>query len=306
MKKNLFIIFILLFLFFIIIINNSLVIKSCIDSINIFKNNLFPVLFPFFILSDLLINYKFADIISIIFKNIFKKLFKTDKICSYVFIIGCISGYSNAFKTIKELYDQNKISEQMINKIILFCHFVNPLYIVSTLSIYLCSFKLSIIILIIHYFSNIIVGLIFRNYNESKNNDNFVLNKDKSDNFFISISNSIKKSINTLLIILGSITIITILSNLICANINNIFIKTIIEGIFDFVNGINSLNYLNLSIKIKALFCIIFISFGGISTHLQVFSILSDVKINYFYYLLSRILHSLISFILLFIVLQIL
>ena len=37
------------------------------------------------------------------------------------------------------------------------------------------------------------------------------------------------------------------------------------------------------------------ISFGGFSIHMQVFSILSDYKIKYLPYLITRIMHGLIS-----------
>lgn len=305
MKKNLFIISILLILFIILIFNSNIIIESCLNSIEIFKNNLFPSLFPFFILSDLLINYGLADIISELFKNLFIKIFKTDKICSYIFIISLISGYSSSNKTIKELYDKGNIDPKMINKIILFTHFVNPLYIISTLSIYLNSFKLSLLILFIHYISNIIIGLIFRNYNKTNQKPNKIrITLIKSDNLINILTSSIKKSINTLLLILGTITTISILSNIICNLTDNYLLKSIIKGLFDFTNGINNIDTLNISIKFKALLSISFLSFGGISCHLQNFSILSDINIKYLPYLLARLLHTLISFILLFIMLQ--
>ena len=48
-----------------------------------------------------------------------------------------------------------------------------------------------------------------------------------------------------------------------------------------------------------------FLSFGGISIHMQVFSILKDYKLKYSNYLLARIFHGLISFSLVYLVLSI-
>ena len=286
--KNYLCIFILLILFFCFIFNTNMLIESTNISIINFKNSILPTLFPIFILSDLLINYNFCDIINNLFYNFFYKLFKINKNCCFIFIISMLTGYSNTFNIILSLYNKKYINDKMVNKIILFTNFINPLYLISILSIIL-NIKFAFIILFIMYISNIIIGIIFRNYSLSNDINNINYN---NDSLFICLNKSIKKNINIILVILGINIFITIISNIL---LNNSLIGIFLKGILDFTNGLSLINI--LSFKTKIIFSIIFISFGGINSHLQCINLLPFT--NYKKYLISRLLQILISIIIL-------
>ena len=59
--------------------------------------------------------------------------------------------------------------------------------------------------------------------------------------------------------------------------------------------GIRHISLLNISLKLKCTFITMILSFGGLSIHLQTFSIINDLSIKYKNYLFVRIIHSLIS-----------
>ena len=65
--------------------------------------------------------------------------------------------------------------------------------------------------------------------------------------------------------------------------------------------GLKYVSLLNVSLKIKAILSVMFISFGGISIHVQTFSIINESNIKYSPFLIARILHSIIAGILMFI-----
>ena len=68
-------------------------------------------------------------------------------------------------------------------------------------------------------------------------------------------------------------------------------------------SGLKLISEFNFDIITKACLSTFFISFGGFSIHLQVMSILSEYRINYFIYLISRILHATISSLLVYLIL---
>ena len=79
MKKNIFKIFIVIFLLIITfsIFSYSNEINDTIYlSINLFIKNIFPSLFPMFVISNLLVSIKTPKFLGNIFKDIFYKLFK--------------------------------------------------------------------------------------------------------------------------------------------------------------------------------------------------------------------------------------
>lgn len=283
-----------------IFLNSNEVINSVIKSINIWKNKLFPTLFPFFIISDFLINYGLIDYLYIIFNKMFSIIFKTSGIGSFVFFLSMISGFPSSAKYIRDLYNSDYINHSEATKLLTFTHFSNPLFIIGFISNYI-PIKYCILILIVHYFTNIIIGLLFRNSYISLNN------KKKSTqckSFNIVLKESISKTIDSLLLILGTITffmiINTIINNL---NINN-SIKVFLNCFLEMTNGINYIGLSLLDVKIKVIIITMILSFGGISVHFQILSFISNTKIKYQPYLIARLLHCSISGILVFIIIN--
>ena len=298
------------------ILTESNTIINCVSySFEIWLNNLFPSMFPFFVLSDLLINYGLVEFISELFKPIFTHLFKTSKHSSFIFIMSMLSGFPSNAKYTKELYLQNKIDEKEASKILMFSHFSNPLFILGTISIsFLNNKKLGLIVLISHYLSNIIIGLIVRNYNKFDTKEKFSIKRAILDmhnkrisnkNFGIIFTNAIINSINTLLLILGVVTTFLIISTIIDNNFHpSLSTKTIISSVLEMTQGLKHASLLNISDFNKTIIITMILSFGGLSVHTQIISILSDTKIKYTPFLIARILHVIISFILCFILLK--
>ena len=117
-----------------------------------------------------------------------------------------------------------------------------------------------------------------------------------SKSFGTIISDSIINGVNTLLLILGTITMFLIVTTVINKTIPlNPFCQAIINGIVEMTQGLKYISILNIPLKIKTLISTMFISFGGVSVHMQIISILNDTKIKYLPFLLARIFHAIIS-----------
>lgn len=297
MKKyvNYFIITILFFFIFEILTNSTSIISTISFSMEIWKNNIFPTLFPFFILSDLLINYGFIEIVSKYFSPLMK-LFKIKSECAFIFVLSIFSGFPSNSKYTKELYDKGIINEYEATKVLLFTHFSNPLFILGTLTLFLNK-RLALIILICHYLGNIIVGIIFRNYHPSLNSNKVNNKKELNNKSFIEIlTNSIVKTIDTLLLLLGIITTFLVITTIIDSNLNfPDIIQYILNGIIEMTQGLKYVSMLNININLKAVISTFFLSFGGICIHVQVKSILKGTNIKYLPYLFARIIHGVVS-----------
>ena len=277
-------------------------------SFNIWINNVFPSLFPFFVLSEILINYGFIELVGELFKPIFEKLFKINGNASFVFIMSLISGFPSNAKYTRELYLQNKLNEKEATKILMFSHFSNPLFIMGTISlVFLENKKLGLIIMFSHYIGNIIIGLLIRNYNPSTpTNDKFSIKKailcmhnkriNNNKRFGSIITNSLINTINTLLLILGVITTFLIITTIIDNNFHlSLLNKSLLSGFLEMTQGLKHVSLLNINNNYKAILICAIISFGGLSVHTQILSIISDTKIKYKPFLLARIIHVIIS-----------
>ena len=255
------------------------VISSIIIGIDLWKKSVLPSIFPIMIISDFILSTNLISIISNLIGNLFTKLFKVSKYASYVFIMSLFSGCPTNAKYIKDLLNNNLIETNEASKILSMSLLYNPILIL-TITSYLKP-KTIIYLIICNILSNLIIGLINRNYECN------ILSKEANSKKF-NLVDSISNSINVLLLILGSI--ITFMS------INAIMpIKhPLITGILEITSGINSLNNYNLMYKYKIVFTGILLSFGGLSILTQIKSIFKDTKLDYSLYYKSRIIHLLL------------
>lgn len=281
---------------FLIFQNNNIVANVILNSVNLFLNKVFVSLFPMFIINDILINLNVPYYFYKLFNTSFKRAFKTSGIASYIFLMSLISGTPSGSYMLKNLVATNKITEEEASHYLYFTYFSNPLFLSLILNS-MFSLNTTIKIILIHYSSNIIIALLVRKYAPKIREINIDYNN------HISLGNvlikSISTSINTLLMILGTITFYMLLSFLILKllPLTGIF-KVLISGLLEITNGLNLLSTLILNSKIKELIAVFIISFGGISIHTQVKSILEDTNIKYYNFLKGRLMQTIISVIL--------
>ena len=281
--KSVFILVNLIIIFIIYLINSNLVINSFIDYSILFLTKLFPVSFIFYILSGLMMDYGIVSYFSMIFKN--------SSSYFYVFLLSMLSGFPSGSKYTKDLLDKKIIDERDGKKIIQFSHFPNPMFIMGSVSIVLNKI-LSFILLISIIISNLIIFLFVKRDNYSSIDNNYVDN-----DFSYLLSEEIKKAFNILLLIYGTSLFFYLLSAFIVKYISlHVTLFVFINGIFDLTKGVFSCSMIN-NLIIRSYFILFFISFGGISIHMQVKSILQDTSISYKYFFKGRVIGTILSFI---------
>lgn len=110
------------------------------------------------------------------------------------------------------------------------------------------------------------------------------------------ITTSLLNTINTLLLILGVVTMFLIITTIIDNNINlNNYNQSILNGFVEMTQGLKYISILNIPLKFKATLSTMILSFGGLSVHMQIIGILSDTDIEYLPFLTARLLHAAIA-----------
>ncbi len=291
-----------------ILTESESILNSVSFSLNIFKNNIFPSLFPFFVLSNLLIKCGIPEFMGNLFKGIMNKVFKIKGVCAFIFFMSIISGNPANAKYTRELYLENKINKYEATKILCFTCFSNPLFILGTVSLlFLNNKEVGFLILICHYLGNVFVGIGMRRYHPSKEENEVTSLKKAIDamhkkrisnkiNFGEMITNSLTSSINTLLLILGVITTSLVLTTIIDNNLNlNSIFQSVLNGFIEMTQGLKYISLEAIPLKLKCILTVMILSFGGFSVHMQIMSILSDTDIKYLPFLCARICHAVIS-----------
>lgn len=303
MNKNLinFLInFILLFIFIYIFIYSSNIKESILFAFDIWTNNLIPSMFPFLLISNLLINYGFLDVLSFILGPFIEKIYRLPRVCAYPIVASIFTGFPTGSKYTKDLLDNNKISVYEANRLIMFTSFSNPLFIVSSVGeTLLNNKKVGFFIFFSHLISGLLIGIIYKSKDKIKDNDIAITYKRKP---FInvltnSISDIFKILINMLGIIIFFLIIITILNTFFK---NNLF-TIIIKGLIEVTTGITYISSYGINLRLKASIIGLLLSFNGLSVHLQTKSIIMGTKIKYKNFFIARIIHSILCFLLIYI-----
>ncbi len=283
---------ILLFTLILILLfkNNNIVNLTTIKAIELWKNKLFPSLFIMFVINDFLINSNTL--------NYFTNLFNIRNNYIIVLILSIFSSTPGSSLIIKELYNKKDLSLTSSNKLLMCTYFSNPLFLYTILS-NIFTRDLILIIIISHYLSNIVIFItLVYNKNIYLSSNNY------QSNISTVLLNSIKKSINNMLSILGIVTFFMIISNIFISTfIPNENIGLILKGIFEITQSLSEFNLLNTSEFNKAILSLSIISFGGLSIHMQVYNIIKDTPIKYKYFFTGRlyqVLYSLLIFLLIY------
>lgn len=257
--------------------NSEYIIKCFLDYNELFYTKLFPVSFIFFILSTILIEYKILDIIPININSI------------YVYLLSFISGFPSGAKYTKELLNNDNITKKEASTLLLFSHFPNPLFVLGPISLVLNK-KICIKLLLSIILSNLLI-LLFTKKHKKKNNSIIYPNS-----FSNVLKKSIYKSIKTIILIYGTSIFFYLISSIIIKYFTfNPYYYVLLSGTFDLTKGIFSTTIIN-DIIIRSIFILIFISFGSISIHMQVKSILEDTSL-YKSFIKGRIIGTILAII---------
>lgn len=294
-KKLKYIILTLILIIF--ILNIKIVINSTYEASLLFFKKVFITIFPFVILCDFLIYFNYHIFIKGIFGKIINKIFNIDSNTSIIFILSIFSSHPSNAIYIKNLLDNKIIDIKVANRILIYTYFPSIAFVIGVIGVSLYnSFKIGLMLWIICFINNILIGLFLRKdnvYIESINNES------KNISFFECFKLSIIKAINTSFIILGNLIVFTIIINLIVNYISiNPTILSVLTGFLELTSGVISISLLDIPFNVKFALTSLILNFSSLSILFQSFSILSSYKINIKKTLTIKLMISIITFLL--------
>ena len=286
MTKNIKRLVVLTLLFTLLILyikESNLIIKEFLSYTNLFITKLLPSVFIIYILSDLLINYGII--------NLLKKITKYPTTI-YILLISLISGFPSGPKTIKNLKEQNYITEKESNKLIQCTHFPNPIFVFSTISLITKNIGIIYISIII---SNLIILL------KTKPTSNNKLPSIKEKDFTTTLSNSIIQTLKIIILIYGTSIFFYLISIIILNYFNTKELYIIINTIFDLTKGIQTTSLITNQ-TLKDLVIILLLTISPLNINIQIKSILSDTNIKYINFIKGRLISSTLTIIFYFLI----
>ncbi len=287
---------------------NIIAVQTALD---LFLNAIFPSLFPFLIVCELLTYTSVIPFLSAKFEKVMKPLFKVSGIGAYPFVMGLLSGYPVGARIVSDLRNRNSISKKEGERLLIFTNNAGPLFIIGSIgcSIYL-NRTVGFLLLAVHIVSSIFTGFVFaRIYGGDFRNS--ASSELSFSTFGEVVSKSIKKAFYTLsnvcgFVILFSLIISMIKSSGVLSCFNNLWIESTILGLIEITHGIKSISMISGSSLLWNLVITAFLlGTGGVCVLLQVWSTIANTDLSIKPYIFGKIFNGVFSAILMFVVLSV-
>ena len=121
-----------LFLFFLccILWNSELSFHYAAQGLNLWFERMIPVLFPFMILSGIMVRMKYTEKIALLIYPILRPYRIRKNVC-YAIFMGFLCGFPMGAKVVAELYTEKCITKQEADFLLAFCNNIGPVYFIS-------------------------------------------------------------------------------------------------------------------------------------------------------------------------------
>ncbi len=272
-------------------------IDSISSSIKMCAFKIVPSLFPFMVMSSLIIRTGGAVFLGKIFERPFKFIFKISGVSASAVILGSMCGFPVGAKCACELYLNGYINKNEAERLISFCNNTSPAFLIGTVGVSLWkNAAFGIMLYFIQIFCAFSVGIIwgFINKNSPKNSDDFNITNDKPkvQSFPSALSSAIHDSSLNIVSVCGFIIFFSVIIDLIIQKFYFVLSDNMISTIcvfFEFSRACftasSSNNYIFAS-----LITAFAIGWSGLSVHFQVASILNVTGLSMKFYIYGKIL----------------
>ncbi len=256
-----------------------------------------PALFPFLVISELLVSSGATDFIGGFLAKPIGSIFSLSKHGASVVLLGMLCGFPIGIKSAISLYESGRISRAELEHLSTFCNNPSSAFLISAVGGTLFGSPLfGVLLYVTHIISSFIVGLAGRFYFEKEKKHIYVpcdYEKSKSacqTGFVASFTNAVRQSAKGMLFICAFVVFFSALLGavrVLCENfgISELF-RVILFGTFEMTGGIAAASRLPLSLAIPV--CAAVGGWSGLSVHFQFICVCRDTRLNLKPYFISK------------------
>lgn len=269
------------------------------NAVDLFLSSVLPVMFPFYVLSSVIVSGGFLSRVCAPLKSVTAKLFKLPPECGVAVILGLLCGFPVGAKITCDLKSRGDITADEAARLASFTNSVGPVFMASVIGgTCFGNVRTGLILWLAVSISSLLSGIILCNVNSRERACASCVNIHQYKAVKTDIPASILSSMNTVLYV-GAVIIffasLTSLLNLIPSL--NAFAHSLLYSFLEITGGLTRLitdTHVS-SLYVKCMLTASFAAWSGCSVHMQVCGILSSEKVSLRYYFIGKIMQSVIS-----------
>ena len=296
-------IIILFFLLFaLILIFPDMSLSYAANGLLLWFNCMVPALFPFMILSGILVRQNLTEAFSSFFYPIIGPLYKISKNGVYCMLLGFLCGFPMGARVIADLYERNKISKKEASYLLAFCNNIGPVYFITFLLpvIGLTSIKRLPLYLFGMYGIPLLYGIFLRNCGfllpkQTVCKCEYIMDMPNTEDFAVSLDGAMQSAIHGITT-LGGYMILFNLFNIVPQAILKIlplsysdYLLPVINCILEITGGVK-----NLGIALPY-FVLTLLPFGGLSCIAQTKSMVQNTDLSIFHYTIHKLIQTAVT-----------
>lgn len=296
MKKfNFFITILLIALVVAIALNSKVFIGAALNGISAWAFNVLPCIFPFMIITKIIVSMGQVEKLCKPFSQPFFKLYGTSGSSAYVFFMSILAGYPVGSQMVASLYESGKIDKTGAYRMSSFCSNSGPMFIIGTVGcLLLKNAAVGGILFTSHVLSALLNGLVYRKiraHDDRQNAEKNALVLPAMQSFGDIVGSSVQAILNVGGIICFFFIIIEALSPVLGLLPDTI--RPLVEGLIELTRG--CIDASSLPIYAASVMCSFMIGFGGFSTILQSMTMLKKLRMPVWLFSVMKFSQGLIS-----------
>lgn len=259
-------------------------------------NTVIPALFPFFVLSTLVVDLGFAAGLGRALEGIMRPLFRLGGSCAAALVLGLIGGYPVGARTALQLYRQGQCSKTEAERLLAFCNNSGPAFILGVAGAGIFGDRrVGLLLWLTHVLSAVFVGLLFRFRGRGERIG--MLHQSKPITALTlpsAFTAAVTQALQSILNVCAYAVFFSVVLNLLSVLEEWPILYRLAAGLLELSSGISSLGG-DADLMRSAPMAAFMLGWAGLSVHCQVMSLLADSGLSVRPYLLGKLCHGVIA-----------
>ena len=281
------------------------------EGLRLCYNVILPSLFPFFVLSALVVDLGLAGYIGRALDGIMRPLFNVPGACASAFALGFVGGYPVGARTALSLYQKGMCTKTEAERLLAFCNNSGPAFILGVVGAgVFASSKVGLLLYLAHAAASVCVGFLFRFYKrEGKRRERRASPTFEAERITVAFTGAIKNSFLSTLNICAFVVFFTVVIKLLFLSgllpglagvlgallspmgFSTQWAERLLTGLIELTSGVWTLTGAG-TMSGKLSMAAFLLGWAGLSVHCQVLSFIGGSGLSVKTYIGGKLLHG--------------
>jgi len=284
------------------------------DGLELCYNVIIPSLFPFFILTSLVISLGLAGYLGRLLEPVMRPLFHVGGSCAAALALGFVGGYPVGARAALTLYESGQCTKTEAERLLAFCNNSGPAFILGVVGAGVFSdSRTGLLLCLTHAAASVLVGLLFRFYRRGESGGGTRTGSPiRAQRFTTAFTGAVQGALASTLSICAFVVCFTVIIRLFVLSgilpglagllgrlfaplgLTPLWAQRLLTGALELSSGVWSLTGEG-SLSGKAAMAAFMLGWAGVSVHCQVLSFLGESALSARTYVAGKFLHALFS-----------